>query len=52
MIVIVIDLLFVFLVIIGGELFDNAAIMEWLSLASYFLWMFLLIFFIVKNHEG
>jgi hypothetical protein len=51
-IVIVIDLLFVFLVIIGGELFDNAAIMEWLSLASYFLWMFLLVLFIVKNHEG
>jgi hypothetical protein len=49
--VILIDLIFIITAVIGGELFENAAIMEWLSLASYFIWMITVIFYVIANQE-
>ena len=42
-IVVTIDLIFTVLAIIGGDLFKNAALMEWLSIFTYFVWMLLII---------
>lgn len=47
--VIIIDLIFIAIVIIGGDLLDNGAIWEWLSLASYFIWMLSLFITIGKS---
>jgi len=44
-----IDLIFILIVMIGGDLFKNAAIMEWLSLFSYFIWMLLIIYNVLKE---
>lgn len=48
-IVVIIDLIFILIAMISEELFENAAIMEWLSLFSYFIWMLLIIYQIIQE---
>jgi hypothetical protein len=43
-----IDFIFILIAIFGGDLFNDAAIMEWLSLFSYFIWMLLIIYNVIK----
>ncbi len=51
LLIIIIDLIFIAIVIIGGDLFENGAIWEWLSLGSYFIWMLSLISNILREIE-
>lgn len=44
-----INLIFIVIAIIGGDLFENAAILEWISLFSYFLWMLVIIYQVIKE---
>jgi hypothetical protein len=47
----IIDAVFLLTVIIGGEMFENAAILDFLAVFSYFFWIFLIIFSIIRHKK-
>jgi hypothetical protein len=45
----IIDTIFLLTFIVGGEMFENAAILDFLAVFSYFFWIFLIILSIIRH---
>ncbi len=50
-IALIIDTVFLLTLIIGGEIFEKAAILDFLAVFSYFFWIFLIIISVIRHKE-